>query len=359
MRLNHRYGLLAVTFVLAAVSAAVPQMSASAATHPTATARSSPASGAQSLRDERGHITSADCDPRRVFSAPRNFRPAHASAAKLREYGFPARPSGNPVAFKAWTNEMDHFKRLEAPHPVCGHSRDYYTIQYTGTFAGQEVPDSDYNDNSWVGTSATWTQPKVGSNSKYTNFEDAPQAVLWTGIQSADGSSAVQAGCSSIATSTAQYRCWTEDWPTPPVYEGPVISPGDTIAVDVSYSDGTGYYFIEDVTSGTAASFSNPAPHYGGTWAAFTLERYKGYYLPNFGTTTMGPDYFWNSVTGTNYGITAGNNNILTMTSNCKATGTAGTTLLAKPGAIDDSTESFSITTYASSPYSDTCTPTT
>jgi hypothetical protein len=117
-----------------------------------------------------------------------------------------------------WLFVIDHAKTCVAPDPVLGSEPHQF---FNKIQAGYVVPLSDYPGCSGFSTAESgWYQPSVPPNGNYTDYKTAPAASFWVGIQ---GTSApvygVQCGCDSISTSTAQYRCWTEDYPQLPVYE--------------------------------------------------------------------------------------------------------------------------------------------
>jgi hypothetical protein len=153
----------------------------------------------------------------------------------------------------------------------------------------------------------------------------------------------VQAGCDSISTSTAQYRCWTEDYKNPLVWEGPVVRPGDTVYTSVLADGNDAVYYVENETTGDAESFINSAPYQTDNTAEFISERPNGLYYPNYGSAPMDDNYFYTSSTA--YGLAAAHAYDITMTTNCESTGS----ILADNTILSDA--SFTIYTVASSPY--------
>jgi hypothetical protein len=194
-------------------------------------------------------------------------------------------------------------------------------------------------------TQTEWTQPSVPGDSGYTNYQTAPDASFWGGIGVDD---LLQAGCDSIATKSQQYRCWTEDYPENTIWEGPAAAPNDLMYSLVDYLGGNvTYYYLENVTTGEAQSFDNASPDVGSNAANFINERLNGLYLPNFGSTYMSDNYFWQS-NNTEHELTR-TNNLIIMTSNCKSSGT----VLSDPGGVSNG--AFWIYWEHSSPYNNTC----
>lgn len=71
--------------------------------------------------------TRNDCQPVTVFPQPPvGFDPTTATAAQLKEYGFPPRPPGDPsdptvqAALQAWLKTMAARKASVPPNPICG-----------------------------------------------------------------------------------------------------------------------------------------------------------------------------------------------------------------------------------------------
>lgn len=307
---------------------------------------------ATALADHAAHVANSAAGNRgctreglvKVFRPQSGFNPLHASAAQLQRNGFPPRPGVNApeVLIKAWSNAVSHAKYFTTPHPVCGSAHNY-TPEYSGNWSGQTASNFDYNGMSFQSTVSSWVQPKVGNNAKYSNYNQAPTASLWTGL--GDNSGIIQAGCSSISISSAIYKCWTEDYPQSEVWEGPDVHKNDTMYVQVRRisAGGNASYYMEDVSTGEVQSFENNAPYYDGTIADFIAERIEPYYMPNFGTTSTTGNGFedWNNNW---HSLTAGHNELWTMTSNCSSTGI----VLAKPSALTGS--NFDQQTFASSP---------
>lgn len=167
---------------------------------------------------------------------------------------------------------------------------------------GQEYVNQSSDNGSvyFNGTWASWTVPAVSGLSEWSSSEysDAPQVGIWTGLGGSPTDPTgyvLQAGTSSIATSTPEYRFWTEDYPNAPVYEGPVIRAGDTAYVTVSFfGPGTDYstneadFFLENYTTDQYTSIEVAAPNLS-EWSADYVVEPKGNpkTLPNFSSTSF------------------------------------------------------------------------
>jgi hypothetical protein len=288
----------------------------------------------------------------KVFLPPAGVKPLTESAVQLREKGFPPRPSNVAAgALSAWVNAMRHVKRFTVPHPVCSSARHgaHLADLWNGIWVGYGYLAKDFgNGSDFNETSGEWVQPTVGNNSKYTNYQDAPDASFWNGLGGLNwkvtSPDVIQAGCDSISTSTAQYRCWTEDYPLGTDWEGPVVRPGDTVYVSVLYvGDSEASYYIENVTTGDVQSFENSAPYESDNTAEWVSERVNGLYYPNYGSAPMDDNYAYTESAA--YGLANANAYNITMTTNCESTGS----LLAETTGLSDT--DFTIYTVASSPY--------
>jgi hypothetical protein len=226
------------------------------------------------------------CKPLKVLMNSGKINPLKASAAQLRANGFPPKPpAADKQALSEWTLAVRkaHF---QAPTPVCGSKQRFTTID-SSNWVGHYASESTYG-SPILDTNSEWVQPSVPPNSNYTNYQTAPQVALWTGTGLVN---IIQTGCSSIATSPMQVRCWTEDYPAGPVYEGPVVNPGDIVlASDAYIGSNEALYVIENVTTGATQSFVNAAPNVGLGSADYIAERTclsngTGLYLPDFGSS--------------------------------------------------------------------------
>jgi hypothetical protein len=284
------------------------------------------------------------CDPLKVFLPEPGFKPLLASAGQLRANGFPPRPPASaPGALASWEKAVASVKHFSVPDPVCGTNK--HIGVYSANWAGHVVPKADYSNSTFVQTQSQWTQVSVPGNSSYTNYQNAPDASFWDGIGI---SYLIQAGCDSIATKSPQYRCWTEDLPQNTIWEGPATAPGDLMYSLVSYLGGNvTYYFLENETTGIAESFDNSTPYVGSNAANFINERLNDLYLPNYESTYMSDNYFWQS-NNTVHELTT-KNNIWIMTSNCQSNGT----VLSDPGPVSGG--AFFLYFEHSSPYTNSC----
>jgi hypothetical protein len=295
----------------------------------------------------------SSCAPVKVFLPRAGFTPLAASNAQLEANGYPRRPpASNRKALALWTGVVGHARYFGVPHPVCSNTK--HSIIYNRKWAGHVVPKADYGNQLITLSESEWVQPSVPANSNYTNYQTAPGASFWTGMS--NDSSILQAGCDTIATSTVQYRCWTEDYPQGTVYEGPIVTPGDTVFVYVEYcgvysipncGQGQTHYYIENVTSGHAQSFINSSPYVAEANADYINERLNGLYLPNFGSILQWDNNFWQ--TNTQHSLTTTNDRY-DMTSNCLSTGT----ILSEPTSVDSYAQ-FHQNWYNASPYSNSC----
>jgi peptidase A4-like protein len=244
--------------------------------------------GGTSPSEQQALAQYEECKPLKVFHPPASFKPLTASADQLRNAGYPARPpKTHKREYSIWVRAMSRPLHFTDPNPVCTATK--HSVTDSGNWAGYEVPESDYGYPIDATVSA-WVQPAVSGNSNYTNYQDAPDASFWTGTGLVD---IIQAGCDSIATSTPQYRCWTEDYPQGTVWEGPVVRPGQTVYV-ADYYEGSNVaeYYIENETTGETQSFTNPAPDVGLGSADYINERVGSDYLPAFGSVAVSSNYF-------------------------------------------------------------------
>lgn len=160
------------------------------------------------------------------------------------------------------------------------------------------------------GVWASWSVPSVDGLSEWpsTDYKSAPSVGIWTGLGGSPTDPTgyvLQAGTASIATSTPEYRFWTEDAPNAPVYQGPVIRPGDTAYVSISFiGPGAGYtnevtFFLENYTTDEYSSIIVDEP-YLSEWSADYVVEPGGSprTLPNFSSTSF-------SGCGLEYGTTS------------------------------------------------------
>ncbi|HBQ95236.1 MAG TPA: hypothetical protein DD856_09490, partial [Sulfobacillus sp.] len=298
-------------------------------------------------------LNSASFSIRSVKVAPKppaGFNPVTASNKALEHYGFPTRPT-HLARLKAWTAAVFHAKHEVAPNPILG--RQYIgrprsqTFGLSGTsygeWAGYTDIGSDGGNIKHDNTYANWDVSSIPGDSSYANseWETDPTVGFWTGIGGAtsNSDSIIHAGTADIATTIPQYRCWTEDYPDDPVYEGPVINPEDEVFVEVTYNgDGTTSYFLENTSTGNYSSFTNSTPYYDDTSADFVAE-VKGAYLPDFYSTE-----FTNCSTMWSNGTASGNFDDqayekVIMTNS----GTSGGTIMAEPGGVNTGNDGFAV----------------
>lgn len=227
---------------------------------------------------------------------PAGFNPLTAPNTELQQYGFPSRPT-SPGSLAIWTKMMAHAKTYVPPDPTAGSS---FSSASSGGWAGYVNQSPNNGSVYFNGTWASWTVPTVSGLSEWpsSEYKDAPQVGIWTGLGGSPTDPTgyvLQAGTTSIATSTPEYRFWTEDVPNAPVYEGPVIRPGDTAYVTISfigpgtdYSNNEAVFFLEDYTTDQYTSIEVAAP-YLSEWSADYVVEPAGNpkTLPNFTSTSF------------------------------------------------------------------------
>jgi hypothetical protein len=278
------------------------------------TGRPSPGDG-QGHGQGNGH-GHGNCRPTHVFVPGPGFKPLRATNAELIAHGFPPRPPrSDKLALHLWQHVVSRARRFDRPHPVCG-SKARSTI-YSGNWSGRVVPEASNGGKSITAVQSEWVQPAVSGNPSYTNVNSAPTVSIWTGV---GVRFLMQAGVDSISTARPKYRFWTEDYPQKMIWEGPAIRPGQVAFVYIRNAGRhQATYFLENVTTGTYSSFSNPLPYVGIRAANFVLERPNGRYLPPFGSLNVWDDYFWQRDMLS--ALTSASNRWI-MTSNCGAGGT-------------------------------------
>lgn len=248
---------------------------------------------ASNARNSSTTSSSPVIQPIQTFSQPpAGFNPLTASAASLKKYGFPPRPTA-PAALSLWSEAMQHATHYVPPNPVASSIMHDPPTHSGNPWSGYTIPSNGVH---YTGSEARWTQPAVAGNSNYTNYNKAPDASFWTGIGT---NNLIQAGADSIATATPQYRFWTENWPYEgTIWEGPVIRPGDLAYVDVQYNgNDTTTFFLENYTTGGYSSFTNYTPDVGWDAGDFINEQvWPSLPFPVYGSTSFA-------------GASAGNNN--------------------------------------------------
>ena len=244
--------------------------------------------------------------------------------ALVRANGFPPRPpASRPRTVRRWLSVVSRARTFVPPDPVCGTSTRGPV--YSGNWAGHVVPKSLYGNASFTASQSEWVQPAVPGDRNYTDYNNAPAVSLWTGI---GVSHLMQAGVDSIATATARYKFWTEDYPQNMIWEGPAISAGQVAYVYTKNIGGNqAYYFLENVTTGAYSAFTNALPFVGSDAANFVIERPRGFYLPSFRSLNVWNNHFWEN--NNSYQLTSSNDRWV-MTSSCGS----GGTLLTAPSAV-------------------------
>ena len=235
---------------------------------------------------------------------------ATASNTELLAHGYPARPPGTAGAVTLWRDAINARRRFVPVDPVVsstyhkppsqpadtatpastpGTTHTIYTsTNWSAHWAPFSCSNVNYQHITW--TESEWVQPSVSGNSAYSDYQNAPTSSFWNGVGE---NYIIQAGADSIATSTPQYRFWTEDYPQPTVWEGPTIRPGQTAYVYVQWNgDGTATYTLENLTTGDYSQFRNAAPYMEFTEADFVNERVGPYYLPEFADTQFISNYY-------------------------------------------------------------------
>ena len=253
-----------------------------------------------SLSFARSTANVPNLEPIEIFSQPpAGFNPLTASAAALKKYGFPPRPT-DPMALSLWTWAMQHAKHYVAPNPVAS-SIVHAPPDHSGApWSGYYIPS---NGMHFTSSQARWTQPAVAGQN-YSSLSNAPDASFWTGIGM---NNIIQAGADSIATSTPQYRFWTEDYPQSTILEGPTIRPGDLAYVNIQYNgNDTTTFYLENYTTGGYSSFTNSTPNVGWSSGEFINEQPNtSLPMPVYGSTSFagagaGNNTVWNDLTSSN-----------------------------------------------------------
>lgn len=290
------------------------------------------------------------------------FDPLTASAAALRANGYPPRPSGGP-ALAAWQTAISRATHYVPPvlipsshsfgPAVSSRASWSGSYEYSYNYAGHVMPQAALGNPNLYYSWAEWTVPAVPGDPNYSNEypDKAPDAAFWagTGVQQI-----IQAGTSSISTSTPQYLFWVDDAPNNADYAvGPngqtlLTTPGDTVAVSTDYSGslnggGTATFWLEDLTSSNYTMFTMNNVEYPGWRAAdFINERPiindHFLYLPDFGSSVF-TDCFTEDDSGDIWYLVTSNNNRWYMTTNGLSSGT----IMSETGAVDNYTNGFTV----------------
>jgi len=282
-------------------------------------------------------VSNAACQPTETFpQPPAGFDPLTASPTTLQEYGFPPQPPGNnSAALAGWTAAMQAVTSVSPPDPVCG-TTPHESFTTNPIWSGNLVPSGVHGGQSYTWTESNWFQVAVTGDPNYTNYTNAPDTSFWTGMGQ---QYLIQAGADSIATSTPQYRFWTEDYAPGPggqgcapggctVWEGPVIRPGDTAYVYIDYLGGNStYYWLENQTTGASQNFTNASPYVDLSSDEF-INEWLGPYFPKFNDTEFFNNDFGNANNSwylttacVNYTMQESNGDMLAYSSNPGKTG--------------------------------------
>ncbi|RIV26417.1 hypothetical protein D2Q93_04405 [Alicyclobacillaceae bacterium I2511] len=217
------------------------------------------------------------------------FNPLTATNGELKAHGFPTKPT-NPSLLSAWKTAMEHSKRFIIPTFKSVISTHHYTTNQS-TASGSASSHNwsgyyaynGYNYNGYTDVRATWTVPNAttggpgGPNYQYS--------CTWVGIGGNGNPDLIQMGTEADLTITLRtyvmfpnYYPWFEILPKYPYQQdltNMVISAGDKMYADVSYSNSTAYFYLVDETTNVAVSFSDSgdSSDYNGSTAEWIVER--------------------------------------------------------------------------------------
>lgn len=291
---------------------------------------------------------------------PQGFDPLTASTSQLKKYGIPLPPPTSDVsALAAWRTAMSKVTsfitstQIVAPHPIAPPaaiptSGSTFSGSSSGTEVGQTSGWAGYalaaNNN--LGTPyedsyAQWTVPGLSGNGDFpdnTWNTTAPGISFWTGTGGDNPSATVQpliqAGTLSVNTATPQYRFWYEDYPSAAVFAGPTIRAGDTLYVSVATNSSFNTdFYLENVTTGVAQSFSLATSNWAGGSADFMAELYHST-VPQFSQ-----DQIFNGVTSED-----GNSKTMGSQNATQFVMKLNGTTLVQPGPMEPDTNSFTET---------------
>lgn len=171
----------------------------------------------------------------------------------------------------------------------------------------------------------SWMVPSVSCAKRGSSY-----AALWIGIDGYSSSTVEQTGVLAHCNNgKATYSAWYEFYPANSVtISGFSVSPGQTIAAEVSYSTSTGLFTttITNVNTGSTFSTSSSVSGAQRSSAEWITERpetctlfgCKLTALANFGTADFGTDY--TSVSNTNYATVNGQTGPISTFSNVAIT---------------------------------------
>lgn len=201
------------------------------------------------------------------------FNPLTASAAQLRQYGFPSRPA-NPSALRGWTTAMAAYR---SDVPPVGPLRvatsvrpsESYATYYTN-WAGYSAGNINGTANTYVAVKADLTIPSTTSCSNSNGLG------FWIGLGGTNGADnlvqqGVECGNTALGSGSA-YRAFTEfaNTAAPVVFCGYAswtFAVGHVIYQNMSFeaSPKKAFFYIEDESTGVAHSCSSSPP--GGGWS--------------------------------------------------------------------------------------------
>jgi hypothetical protein len=271
------------------------------------------------------------------IAPPANFDPLAASAAQLKEYGFPARPT-NHARLSAWIDVMGHAKHYDIPKqaPSTAVHNQYGSTQYSSNLAGYVAQGSINGGEPYSDATAIRTQP---------GYSGSSDPSFWVGLGGFTTNDLVQAGADSNAIAaggSTQYEFWLEDYPEGTVWEAnPVLYSGDRVYVDVTYNGSNSTAYFEDYTTGHYSMVYFNAPYYDGSTADLINEAVGATYnnWTSWGITSFSQG---SSVESNGYEVTltSANDTMIDMTNNGTSSGTPET----DTSSINDSTDGFTAT---------------
>jgi Peptidase A4 family len=220
---------------------------------------------------------------------PAGFKPLTASAAQLAAYGLPPRPT-NAADLASWTKLMSHLTTLVAPDISVSAAQHNNLPQRPSVQAGGQAGVSTGSTNIWSGyvskesgstyyndVFGEWVQPSISA----TSCSGATH-LSWVGLGGYGTAKLIQDGTNQSNQAWYEYLGAGGTGVSITLLPASLgIHSGDTIAAWTSYSAGTAYWTVEDVTNGKAssASLSSASSFYDGSSAEFIDER------TTFGTT--------------------------------------------------------------------------
>lgn len=220
---------------------------------------------------------------------PAGFSPLKASAAQLAAYGLPPRPT-NAADLARWTALMGHVTTLVVPDVSISAAQPNSLPKLPTVQPGAKAGVSTGSTNIWSGyvskqASSTyyneafgeWIQPSISA----TTCTGATH-LSWVGLGGYGTSKLIQDGTNQSNQAWYEYLGAGGTGVSITLLPASLgIHSGDTIAAWTSYSAGTAYWTVEDVTSGKASSatLTGASSFYDGSSAEFIDER------TTFGTT--------------------------------------------------------------------------